>query len=74
MTKEQLEYFIKSTNSSQARRNRTVNIKSDVHEFYRKVSNHYDVGISALITNVLVAWKDQYEDQINRDIIRRLQQ
>lgn len=51
---------------------RTVNIKGNVHQFYKKVANHYDVGISTIISNILIAWKEEHKDEIKSQMINRI--
>ena len=49
-------------------KNRTVNIKSSTHEFYKKTSSFYGVHISTIINNILEDWIDLNKSEIIDDI------
>ena len=53
-------------------RNRTINVKEELHSYFKKVAAHYNVNMSTLITNVLIEWKRENEREIKEDMIRRL--
>lgn len=61
------DYFVEMDSPSE--RNRTVNIKEPIHYFYKKVSNHFDVNMSTLVSNVLTAWKDKYGEEVKEKIL-----
>jgi hypothetical protein len=71
MNYRKLDDFLQESGTN-SDRNRTVNIKDPVHNFYKTVSNHYDVSISTLVTNVLIAWKEKYGEEIKEKILADL--
>ncbi|MEO9871162.1 hypothetical protein [Ekhidna sp.] len=68
-----VERFIKEIDGQIKGRNRTVNIKDSLHTYYKHVAMHYDVSMATLITNVLLDWKDEYEELIKEDMMKKLQ-
>lgn len=72
MSDKPLEYFLKKEHDiSTNERNRTVNIPDSVHLFYKKASSNLDVGMSTLISNVLLEWIEKYGDDVTKEILHR---
>lgn len=71
--KMEIERFLTENAHQQLNgRNRTINIKEELHSYYKKVAAHYNVNMSTLITNVLLNWKEENEDDIREDMIKKL--
>lgn len=70
----ELNEFFKeiSKHSKDKKRNRTINVTDDLHAFYKKVSSHYNVSISTIISNVLENWREKHRDEIMKDILKKL--
>lgn len=64
--------FLNENDLIRDKRNRTVNIKESIHNFYKQVAAHYDVGMSTIITNILLAWKEEHKDHIKADMVRKI--
>ncbi|MEO9476767.1 MAG: hypothetical protein ABJG41_14590 [Cyclobacteriaceae bacterium] len=47
---------------------KTINIKVSTHDFYKKTSNFYNIGISTLVNNILEDWMKEHQKEINEDI------
>ena len=51
---------------------RTINVDGELHHFFKRTANHYNVALSDLITNVLDDWKSKFEEDIKSDIRKKL--
>ncbi len=67
-----IEKYFKEPEELKRERNRTLNISDSIHLFLKKVSHHYDTSITVIVSNILLDWKNKYEDDINNDIIDKI--
>ena len=72
MGKMSIDKYIRETEELKGERNRTLNISDSIHSFLKKISHHYNTSITVVVSNVLLEWKDKYEDEINDDIINKI--
>ncbi len=61
--------YLSEKGSTKNGRYRTVNVDEDLHFFFKRTANHYDLALSNLIYNILDKWKQEYEEEIKRDMI-----
>lgn len=64
-----LQHFLKEHRGTKKGHYRTVNLDADLHSFYKRVANHYNIALSNLLYNVLDEWKSQYQNDIKEDMI-----
>lgn len=67
-----LEEYIREKPDFKNRQNRTININSDLHLFFKRTANHYNIAISDVVHNILINWKNQYQHQIKEEILTEL--
>lgn len=70
----ELEEFFKERDHlrNSRRRNRTINVNEDIHAFYKNVASHYNVGMSTIITNILIEWREEHKDEIKKELLKRI--
>lgn len=51
---------------------RTLNIDEDLHLFLKQTANHYNISLSNLVFNILNHWKDEYQEEIKKDVLKKL--
>lgn len=69
--KELIKYF-EERSELKTERNRTVNIPGSVHNFYKSVSNSFDVKLTDLITNVLIEWQEKHSEDLRNELIKNI--
>lgn len=67
-----LKQYISHRTQETKRKYRTVNVDQDLHHFFKRTSNYYNIPLSELIHNILSHWKDEFQDEIKSDMIRNL--
>lgn len=60
--------FINSSNQRKTGKFKTLNIDSELHLFYKRIASHYDLPLSDLVFNILIAWKDEHHKDLEDDI------
>ena len=59
-----LEEFIREKPDFKSGKNRTININADLHLFFKRTANQYNISISDVVHNILISWKNKYQNQI----------
>jgi hypothetical protein len=65
-------YFLRDYEGKEERK-RTVNVNESLHSFYKNVAATYDFPLSTLIQNILAHWKDEHQELIKEDLLKRIQ-
>ena len=67
-----LEHYIRDGRGLKSRKYKTVNVDQDLHMFFKKTANHYNIPLSDLMFNILSAWKNKYQQSVKEDILKHL--
>lgn len=67
-----LEQFTSSRPAKGNRKYKTANVDPDLHHFFKKTSNYYNLSLSDLMHNILEHWKEEFQDEIRNDMLRNL--
>ncbi|MEQ9229300.1 MAG: hypothetical protein RIF46_01360 [Cyclobacteriaceae bacterium] len=68
------QFIVEPSDKKNGNRHRTVNLDVDLHQFYKRTASHYDIPMANLLHNVLVQWRNQYEEEIKQDMLKELGQ
>lgn len=64
-----LEEFIRSRSEPRNIKYKTVNLDEDLHLFFKRTANHYNIALVDLMYSILTNWKNNYEKEIQDDVI-----
>ena len=53
---------------------KTVAIYERIHQFYKETALFYNVDMSLLVSNILVAWMEENKTQVVTDRIKKIQE
>lgn len=67
-----LEQFTNHRSPKNNKKYRTVNVDHDLHHFFKKTSNYYNLSLSDLMNNILENWKEEFQDEIKNDMLKNL--
>lgn len=67
-----IEQFLTERSGLRNGKYRTLNIDEDLHLFFKQTANHYNISLSNLVFNILTHWKDEYQDDIKNDVLKKL--
>jgi|GEM_PF-5695004 hypothetical protein len=67
-----LKDFLQGRGKDQIRKYRTINLDEDLHLFLKRTANHYNMSLADLTHNILSNWKNQYQEDIQKDIANDL--
>lgn len=66
------QFIFERSQGRNGKKHRTVNLEEDLHQFFKKTANHYNISLASLIHNVLAHWKSDYQEEIKEDILKEL--
>lgn len=67
-----LNQFLNERPEKKSVRYRTLNIDDDLHFFFKQTANLYNVTLSDLVFNILSKWKEEYQEEIRKDQLKKL--
>lgn len=72
-TRMKLEEFTRERTQPKQGKYRTMNVDEELHLFFKRTANHYNIAIADLMYNILVNWKKEYQKEIHDDMIKRFE-
>ena len=63
-----LDKYIIEPSDRKKKKFKTLNIDEDLHLFFKRTAGYYNIPLSDLMFNILSAWKEEYQSEIEKDM------